>query len=223
MMAAGGAHWAPRGRPPGPKCDSLMPASSSVVASAPASKTVMAIEQQMSAECMPGWMAFSAATTPPTGMVPGVFSAGQASGMMAPARTVGTRISSAMWASTAATFAASASPSGTMLRWNGTAPVAWSGSPGGGASAATIARTASSGAPAFLAASAAAMAWGNQAPGAKPQPTSVSPVMVSMCRLWFRGLAGRIISKVAATRDGGTLPRADAPPSGAESNRSAFA
>jgi hypothetical protein len=31
---------------------------------------LIAIEQQMSAECIPGWMACDA-TTPPTGIVPG--------------------------------------------------------------------------------------------------------------------------------------------------------
>ena len=48
----------------------------------------------MSAECMPGWIAFLAAITPPTGIVPGAAPAGQASGITAPATMVGTRISS---------------------------------------------------------------------------------------------------------------------------------
>jgi hypothetical protein len=65
----------------------------------------------MSAECMPGWMAFSVAITPPTGMVPGAAPAGHASGITAPARIVGTRISSAMWRSTVAMFSASSGPS----------------------------------------------------------------------------------------------------------------
>ena len=62
--------------------------------------TETAIEQQMSAECMPGWIASLAAMTPPTGIVPGAAPAGQASGMTAPATMVGTRISSAMCRST---------------------------------------------------------------------------------------------------------------------------
>ena len=114
ITSAGGVHWAPRGRPPPPKWDSFMPASSSAVASASRSNTVIAIEQQMSAECMPGWIA-SEATTPPTGIVPSRMSDGQASGMIAPARTTGTRISSSMWRSTAATFSASPSSSGAIF------------------------------------------------------------------------------------------------------------
>lgn len=64
-------------------------ASSTFLTSSSRLNTVMATEQQMSAEWNPGWMAFSVATTPPTGMIP----AGMASGMTTPALTVGTRIS----------------------------------------------------------------------------------------------------------------------------------
>ena len=78
--------------------------------------TEMAIEQQMSAECMPGWIASLAATTPPTGIVPGAEPDGQASGMTVPATSVGTRISSAMCFSTEAMLSASSGSSGRMLR-----------------------------------------------------------------------------------------------------------
>ena len=102
------------GRPPPPKWLSFMPASSTVVGSTSPSRE-NAIEQQMSAECMPGWMASLAATTPPTGIVPGALPAGQASGITAPATRVGTRIRSAMWRSTPAMLSASSGSSGRML------------------------------------------------------------------------------------------------------------
>ena len=91
-----------------------MPASRTGIGSmSPSTET--AIEQQMSAECMPGWIASLAAMTPPTGIVPVAVPAGQASGMTAPATMVGTRISSAMCRSTEARFSASCASSARML------------------------------------------------------------------------------------------------------------
>ncbi len=80
----------PRGRPPGPKCVTACTAFRSDFGSTPG-KIEIAIEQQISAECMPGWIA-SEATTPPTGIVP-IGPAGQASGMIAAERTTGVRAS----------------------------------------------------------------------------------------------------------------------------------
>jgi hypothetical protein len=91
-----------------------MPASRIGVGST-SPNTVTAIEQQISAECMPGWMAFLAATTPPTGIVPGAEPEGHASGITDPATMVGTRISSRMWRSTDAMFSASIGSSALML------------------------------------------------------------------------------------------------------------
>ena len=71
----------------------------------------------MSAECMPGWIASLAATTPPTGIVPGAAPDGQASGITAPATKVGTRMRSAMCFSTLAMFSASPASSARMLSW----------------------------------------------------------------------------------------------------------
>lgn len=126
---------------------------------------VSAIEQQMSAECIPGWMAFSAATTPPTGIVPAADPAGQASGMMAPARIVGTRISSIMWRSTAAILASSSGCSAEMLMRCASPPGSRSGITGGGANCSTTTRISASSAPERRAASAAAIALGNHGPG----------------------------------------------------------
>src|SRR5262245_32786868 len=89
--------------PPPPKWLYFIPASSNAVG-ATSPKMVTAIEQQISAECMPGCMASLAAAIPPTGTVPGAEPEGQASGMTEPATTVGTRISSRMWRSTLAMF-----------------------------------------------------------------------------------------------------------------------
>jgi hypothetical protein len=57
-----------------------------------------------------------AATTPPTGIVPGAAPEGQASGMTVPATSVGTRIRSAMCRSTLAMLSASSGSSARMLR-----------------------------------------------------------------------------------------------------------
>jgi hypothetical protein len=92
--------------------------------------TEMASEQQISAECIPGWMA-SDATTPPTGIVPSG-PVGQASGMIAPALITGVRISTSMLARTAATFSASWALSASMLAKNGTAPCSNNGMVGAG-------------------------------------------------------------------------------------------
>ena len=97
------------------------------------SKIVTAIEQQMSAECMPGWIASLVAATPPTGIAPSRWSEGQASGMTAPATTVGTRISSSIWRDTASILARSASSSASMLAVQRKAREARSGMAGGGA------------------------------------------------------------------------------------------
>ncbi len=51
-----GTHCAPRGRPPGPKCVTACTASRSAAGATPGN-TEIATEQQISAECMPGWIA----------------------------------------------------------------------------------------------------------------------------------------------------------------------
>ena len=145
-----------------------MPASRTGIGSmSPSTET--AIEQQMSAECMPGWIASLAAMTPPTGIVPVAVPAGQASGMTAPATMVGTRISSAMCRSTEARFSASCAFSARMLsRWASEPRPRSStdGGSGGGANRSTMARTAASSAPDRRASSAAAIAAANHGPGA---------------------------------------------------------
>ena len=102
----------PSGRRIGPKWTWAAAASITVAASSSRSSTVSAIEQQMSAEWKPGWIAFSAATTPPTGMSFGPV--GQASGMIAPAFRVGTRRIASIAARTCATLAPSSSFSGSI-------------------------------------------------------------------------------------------------------------
>jgi hypothetical protein len=92
-----------------------MPASSTAFGSVPRN-VLTASEQQMSEECMPGWIAFSVAATPPTGMVPGADPDGQASAMTAPALIVGTRMSSVICRSTAAKFSISSGPWGRIFR-----------------------------------------------------------------------------------------------------------
>ena len=154
------------GRPPPPKWLSFMPASSTDVGSISPS-TEIAIEQQMSAECMPGWIASLAATTPPTGMVPGAAPDGQASGITVPATSVGTRISSAMCLSTVAMLSASSGSSARMLSVNASrrGGAAHGRRRGGGAKRSTMARMAASSAPDGRAFSAAGMAAANQGPG----------------------------------------------------------
>jgi hypothetical protein len=98
-------------------------------------------------------------------MVPGAEPAGQASGMTAPARMVGTRMSSVMCCSTAATLAISSASSGAMFsRW-ASAPAARSVAAGAGRCRSTAARISASPAPVRRACSAAAIAAPNQPPG----------------------------------------------------------
>src|SRR5690606_183548 len=72
------------GRDVGPKCVTPIAASSTSLGSSQ-SNSDSAIEQQISALWNAGWIAFFAATTPPTQIAP----AGQASGITAPASIVG--------------------------------------------------------------------------------------------------------------------------------------
>jgi len=94
-------------RLPGPKCVTACTASSTLARSSRRFSTVIATEQQMSAEWKPGWMASLVATAPPTGMVPGCPPLGQASGITAAPTIVGTRSSASMWRATSRLFACS--------------------------------------------------------------------------------------------------------------------
>ena len=78
-------------------------------------RTEIAIEQQMSAEWKPGWIASSVATIPPTGIVPKAMPAGQASGMIAPLTTVGTRINASICLITLAMLASSSAFAAAIL------------------------------------------------------------------------------------------------------------
>ena len=113
-------------------------------------------------------MASLAATTPPTGIVPGAEPAGHASGITVPATKVGTRISSAICRSTPAMLSASSGSSARMLSVKGSPPEARSGTgfgAGGGAKPSMTARMVASPAPAPRAVSASAMAAANHGPG----------------------------------------------------------
>jgi hypothetical protein len=65
------------------------------------------MEQQISAECEPGRIAFSVSIAPPTGIVATPLPAGQVSGMSVPRFTTGAWSSSIMRARDAAMFFAS--------------------------------------------------------------------------------------------------------------------
>ena len=84
-----------------------------------AGKNVAYIEQQMSAECAPGMMAFSTAMTPPTGIVPGPPPTGQASGMITPRLITGMCNSSVMLSRTLITLSASSEVSASIASARG--------------------------------------------------------------------------------------------------------
>ena len=77
------------------------------------------MEQQISAECAEGMMAFSTAMTPPTGMSAGAGPAGQASGMMVPLWIRGVHSSSAIFCRTLVRFAFSSLVSARMASVQG--------------------------------------------------------------------------------------------------------
>ena len=127
--SSGSGNRASGSRPPGPKWVAACIASSTSSGLAP-SITVAIREQQMSAECMPGRIAFRAATTPPTGIVP-TLPDGHASGMIAARSTTGTRSTTSIVSRSLATFSRSSKVSAVMFHSHGAGSARW-GSSGGG-------------------------------------------------------------------------------------------